>query len=395
MRRRHLARAAQVAIGLSALAMVTSAGADARLGGWPQFRFDAAHTGFNPAEKALSPRNVPRLRRVKSVRVLGAVDSSPALMDGVVYVCTHRKRLYAIDAPTGRVKWSAALGTPCVGSPAVHDGTVYVTGMGQGGGILALDARSGRVGWSKPSLFPVGSVVGSGSRLVLTTLYGPQAFDAKTGRPLWARPLEPCMCSSAIAADKVFVAGATYPDPMPSKSELFALSETNGQVVWSTRIGSTETSPAVADDTVFTASYTGDGHKVHRAVALSAATGRIKWRTRIGTSPILRFSAPAVTRRVVYFVTPQDLYALNARTGAVLWRARAPRSVEGMLDSSPTVANGVVYLAGQELRAYDAKSGRVLRSIPIPGGTAGSPTVVRGAVYVGSRRGTLGIYRVP
>jgi outer membrane protein assembly factor BamB len=46
--------------------------------------------------------------------------------DGIVYVGSNDKNLYAIDAVTGKEKWHFATGDWVDSSPAVADGIVYV-----------------------------------------------------------------------------------------------------------------------------------------------------------------------------------------------------------------------------------------------------------------------------
>jgi len=54
------------------------------------------------------------------------VDSSPAVANGIVYVGSNDKNLYAIDAVTGKEKWRFATGDWVESSPAVANGIVYV-----------------------------------------------------------------------------------------------------------------------------------------------------------------------------------------------------------------------------------------------------------------------------
>ncbi|HJN73795.1 MAG TPA: PQQ-binding-like beta-propeller repeat protein, partial [Myxococcota bacterium] len=57
----------------------------------------------------------------------GAVISSPAVSDGVVYVGSYQNNtLYALDAHTGKEKWTFKTGSWVHSSPAVSDGVVYV-----------------------------------------------------------------------------------------------------------------------------------------------------------------------------------------------------------------------------------------------------------------------------
>jgi len=56
----------------------------------------------------------------------GKVDSSPAIANGIVYVGSEDKQVYALNATIGDRLWSYATGDMVVSSPAVVDGVVYV-----------------------------------------------------------------------------------------------------------------------------------------------------------------------------------------------------------------------------------------------------------------------------
>lgn len=75
------------------------------------------------------------------VTPLDGTDSAlPVLSDdqGTVYVGTNAGTVYALDATTGAIRWSAALGSPVTDSPALADGTLYVPT--EADGVVALDA---------------------------------------------------------------------------------------------------------------------------------------------------------------------------------------------------------------------------------------------------------------
>ncbi|MFC1949888.1 PQQ-binding-like beta-propeller repeat protein [Chloroflexota bacterium] len=56
----------------------------------------------------------------------GEIQSSPAVVDNVVYVGSEDGRLYAIDATTGEKLWDFLTGDKITSSPIVVDGVVYV-----------------------------------------------------------------------------------------------------------------------------------------------------------------------------------------------------------------------------------------------------------------------------
>src|SRR5262249_22822460 len=89
---------------------------------WPSFGFNAAHTRFNPETKAPSGL---ALRWVTPLE--GAVESSPTVSKGVVYVGerSFEDEVYALDAATGETVWTFTTDGDVATSPAVAEGIVY------------------------------------------------------------------------------------------------------------------------------------------------------------------------------------------------------------------------------------------------------------------------------
>ena len=79
------------------------------------------------------------------------VPSSPALVNGIVYVGGYSIGLFALDASTGTLKWNYITGSGSypngvVSSPAVANGVVYVGSYDHK--LYALDAATGAFKWS-------------------------------------------------------------------------------------------------------------------------------------------------------------------------------------------------------------------------------------------------------
>ena len=87
-----------------------------------------------------------------------AVQSSPAVMDGMVFIGSRDSGLYGIDASTGERRWRFShRGSWVLGSPSVRDGVVYV-GSSDGHFIQAVEAKSGKELWRRAT---GGNVLGS------------------------------------------------------------------------------------------------------------------------------------------------------------------------------------------------------------------------------------------
>ena len=85
---------------------------------------------WNPYETVLGVGNVGSLQ-VKWTEAhpptsCHPVQSSPAVVNGVIYFGSHDNNVYALNASTGALLWSFTTGGPVDSSPAVVNGVVYV-----------------------------------------------------------------------------------------------------------------------------------------------------------------------------------------------------------------------------------------------------------------------------
>ena len=83
----------------------------------------------------------------------GAVYSSPAVGDGIIYVGSYDHNVYALNATTGGKVWNYLTGHIVYSSSLVANGIVYAGGGG--GTIYALNATTGTKVWSYDTGGPV------------------------------------------------------------------------------------------------------------------------------------------------------------------------------------------------------------------------------------------------
>src|SRR5215471_18775031 len=91
---------------------------------WPQFGFDPNHTYFNPYENVLTSANVSNLTQDWTYTTNSYIRSSPAVVNGVVYIASSSGMLYAFNTATGALLWSHSIGFYTDSSPSVANGIV-------------------------------------------------------------------------------------------------------------------------------------------------------------------------------------------------------------------------------------------------------------------------------
>jgi outer membrane protein assembly factor BamB len=131
-----------------------------------------------------------------SFKTKNSVKNNMALWEGVIFACDVEGNVYAIDAASGKLKWSKALRKNSV-HPVYTQGIVVSNGViyaGQGNFLTALQASDGRVLWVneawKGGVSTVASpVVDEKSGVLLTAAYwtGRFAHDITTGKLLWEK----------------------------------------------------------------------------------------------------------------------------------------------------------------------------------------------------------------
>jgi len=238
------------------------------------------------------------------------VQSSPVVVDGLVYVGSNDHRLYALDAATGTPRWIHRTGAAVRSSPAVVDGTVYVGSWD--GKVSALDAATGALRWTHTTDAPVQSSPAIADGLVYVgTNYGSMyALDAATGTPRWTHTTDgPVQSSPAIADGLVYVGS--------DDRKVYALDAATGTARWMyTGDSATQSSLAIADGLVYVGSW---DRKVY---ALDAATGAPRWTHAPegpywggSTGSMVHVSSSVVGGLVYVGSCDGTVYALDAATG--------------------------------------------------------------------------------
>jgi outer membrane protein assembly factor BamB len=148
---------------------------------WRMFGYDAARSGVNTADKALTPTNVGKLTKLWQARLPDAADSSPILLHAlpfpggprdVLYLTTRDGHLLALDASDGALLWQQQPHGPRItnSSPVADAARRYVYAYGLDGALHRYNPISGREatgkGWPAPiTLMPQTEKQGSALNL--------------------------------------------------------------------------------------------------------------------------------------------------------------------------------------------------------------------------------------
>lgn len=325
---------------------------------WPMFGYDLARTKVAPDFE-----HRPPFRRLWGVETRDYIEFPPAVANGRVFVANQRGVFLAIRTRNGKVMWRKELGRCVASGPAFSHGIVYLgfgttkpcgrseNRAGQSGGVIAVNARTGKVHWRfdaapvESSPLVVGNLVyvGSWNERVY-------ALNRKSGSVRWAYNAGEEVNSSAAYDDNTIYIGG-------EEGTLFALNAWTGALRWRassySRFGRREQfypTPVVAYGRVFAANVDGTVY------AFGAKSGRLLWARTAGTYV---YTSPAVWRNRVYVGSYDGKFsALDAATGDIVWQWEAPGAIHG----APTIMAGLVYFSTTSSGVATSKAQRFIKA---------------------------------
>lgn len=338
---------------------------------WTQASFDSSHQGWNIFENGIRSDNVAALSQVWTAPTGGAVDSSPAVVNGIAYVGSADGKLYAFKAggcnsPPCAAQWTGTTGGAVDSSPAVQSNVVFI-GSGDGK-LYAFNAK----GCGSSSCAPLWTGSTGGAIHSSPTVAGGLVYVGSGDGKLYAFSASGCGAASCSATWAAVTGG-----PIASSPSVGFVSKLHTTAVF---VGSSNGS----------------------VYAFNSGTGAKFWSVVTGgpvsSSPAF---APNVSKDLeMVYVGSSDakLYALKAWSGGVVWTGLTG----GAIDSSPAVANSRVFVGSDDGRVYTYNAtdcGGAAACSPIwTAGTTGmaqvnaAPVVADGLVYVGRDDGSLYAY---
>ncbi len=343
-------------------------------GDWTSFRGDARLTG-------VAPQPLPDdLAVLWTFEVEDGIESTAALVDGVVYVGSLAGKLHALDLNSGKLLWTYDAGDEIKSSPTVRKGVVY---FGDESGMFhAVDAADGAGKWTFAA---DGGVIASASFAGGHVIFGSHdnflfALKPDSGELAWKVETGSYIYGTAAVArvgerDVVLVAGCDGlmrgVDPRDGSDVV--------QVVIEAYVGG---SPAVGEKLVFVGTFE------NQVLGVDLAEGKVVWTYENPNRHFPFYSSAALSPdRVVIGGRDKLVHALDPETGQAVWTHAAGARV----DSSPVIAGPTVYLGtvGGDLLGLDLKSGEKVWEFATGSSVTASPALAHGRMVIGTLDGLL------
>lgn len=314
----------------------------------------------------------------------GAFYSSPAIVQGTIYLGNSDHHVYAYDLQSGALKWKSLLPERIYGSsPQVEQGRIYIACVD--GCIYALDANDGkelaRYCVKKNTFFGAGPDI-LGSPLVEDgklyfgsdnqTIY---CMNLPGGETRWSFDTGNSVHDAAatVLGDFVYM-GST-------DGHFYALDKNNGKLAFkSADFEKINTSAMAFDGRI----YFGAGDRALHC--LDAVSGKEIWNFK---TPKGIMSSPALSpdaTRIVFGGSDGNLYCLDM-SGTLIWKFKT----EGAVLASPLVTGDTVWIGSYDSRFYALSllDGSMQFSYKTGTGIFSSAAALDGKIVVGGRDGVL------
>ena len=350
---------------------------------WPNFRKDSLHTA------RVDELFQPPLSVKWKFKAQGKIVSSPAVIDGRVYIGSRDNNLYALDKDTGTLLWKFKTGGWVDSSPALNKGKVYFSS--KDGNLYCLDADKGSLIWKYQTKGADCSSPVLGDNKVFSASGFPNKFiyavNAENGEEVWRKDTQQMVYSSpALSKDKVYIGS--------NDGNIYCLDKDKGDILWKyhTTGGVYFSSPAIEGGRLYIAT----GNFDWSVYALDLESGKLIWKYVIeDKKPTPNYvSSPALGDGKIFIVagyTQQYLYCLDSKSGKLIWKKELSSASRLGFSSSPVVTQDTVYVASAEgkLKAFEIATGRLVWEYDLGEDVLSSLAISEGMLFIATFNGTL------
>ena len=342
---------------------------------WPYPRGDAKSSG---ASKFQLP---DQLTVGWEFKADDAIEATPVVAGGQVYVADAMGTIYALSRKTGNEVWRTTYDTIFLAAPIVDQGTVIIGDID--GNVYSLSSDDGKERW-KATLG--GEISGSAAVYQDKILIASQ--DAKLyclsradGDVVWTYEADDQIrCAPTIAGDRTFLGGCD--------AKLHIVDLTSGKAAGKPLPlgGPTGSTPAIQGNVAIVPAMDGS------VFAFDWKSSKQLWRYEDpAQSQEYENSAAFSDKVTVVSSQRRHIDAINVETGKRIWR----QTIKRRADASPVIAGNDVWLPATDGRLYrlSLTDGKQKWSYEIRGGFVGSVAVTDKELFVADDEGVVRCFR--
>ncbi|MBI4978836.1 MAG: PQQ-binding-like beta-propeller repeat protein [Spirochaetes bacterium] len=339
---------------------------------WPVFRGDTRLSGVANAQIVKEPKLRFTFTTGKKIA------SSPVIANGVIYVGSADKQLYAI-ATNGKKLWSFLSSNAFEAPPFVLGETVYAGSAD--GEFYALNAKTGALQWKHTTdgaiMGSANSITHNGETLIIVGSYDNMlyALSAKTGRVVWSYETDNYINGApAIDNGRIVFGGC---DGM--LHVLTSAGKSNAAIAVESYIAA---SPCLDGNRAYAGNY---GNKL---IAADLVKKKIVWQFGDEKDGAPFFSSPATDgTSVIAGSRDNALYCVNAANGKKTWSFIS----RGNMDASPVIAGDAVLAPSMDGTFYilSLAKGAVRWSYDTGSHISASPAVGEGLIIIAAENGIV------
>jgi outer membrane protein assembly factor BamB len=338
-------------------------------------------------------------RMLWRTRLGDKVKSSPAFSNGKLVVGCEDKKIYCLNASTGKILWSVATQDRVSASPAIHENTAYVGSWD--GNVYAIDIASGTIKWQFP---------GQGNAKISQETPLTEAATKAKAEPDKVVAIDNAALAVADSANtapantpvSAAVGAKTLPTPITTgritsspclgpgvvlischNGHMYCLSMNDGSLLWQFRTGGRlMASPMILDHTAYLGSWD------HALYAVDLTSGKQKW--RVGAPESFSITATGANGRIFAGNDDLKMYCFDAHSGKLIWKT-AINSPVPLLSSAPAIAGGMLYCGSPDTNVYaiDTRNGAIKWKLKTQRPIVSSPALSNSGVIIGSQDGNL------
>jgi len=338
---------------------------------WPLFRGNASATGVS---SSTLPEN-PRLLWKRNFEY-GMFESTPAIVEGVVYIGSYDGNFYALRLEDGKEIWHFPTELGFNAPAAVYQGRVYVGDTE--GRFFCLDAKTGEPLCAHETQAEINAAANIYEDSVIfgsqdASLY---RLRLETLELVWKFTIDDMIqCAPTVIGNKGFIAGCD--------GRLHIVNLDTGEGINAVDIlAQSGATPAASGDYVFCGTY-GESF-----FGINWRDAKIVWEHRHPRRGYPFQSSAALTPEMVV-VGGRDkmIHGLDPRTGKEMWTVMTG----GRIDGSPVIVGDRAFVGSADGRLYavDVATGEEMWHYEAGGGFIGSAAVASRRLVIGNDDGDL------